>query len=341
MPNVLLKDIAREAGVSVTTVSFVLNRQGKEKRISDEVIRKVEQVIQEKNYRPNAFAKGLRTGKTGTIALIVEDIGNFFFGNVAKTIESIAYRKGYKVLFASTDFNETKATELLETLKKQYVDGMIIAPTTGMKPAIQQLVEQQQPFVLFDRYFPDLDTNYVVLDNFQGAYDITQQMVEKGYRKIGLVTILSEMTAITERESGYRKGLTDHGLFPDERHILRLPVDAVMPDNTGELTAFFGANELDALLFTTNYLGIFGLECLQHLGINIPDGVGVASFDDHDLFRLHQPSICVVAQPIEELAGRAIDLLLQILSEDEQLENVKIRVPAQVIMRNSLTVIKR
>ena len=92
MPNILLKDIALEAGVSVTTVSFVLNGKAKEKRISADIIQKVEQLIEVRNFKPNAFAKGLRTGKTTTIALIVEDIGNFFFGNVAKTIELVAIK---------------------------------------------------------------------------------------------------------------------------------------------------------------------------------------------------------------------------------------------------------
>jgi LacI family transcriptional regulator len=336
MPNILLKDIALEAGVSVTTVSFVLNGKAKEKRISADIIQKVEQLIEVRNFKPNAFAKGLRTGKTTTIALIVEDIGNFFFGNVAKTIELVAYKKGYKVLFASTDNDDNKANELLAIMKNQRVDGLIIIPTAGMKQSIVQLMQKKIPFVLFDRYFPDIDTNYVVLDNYQGAYDLTQNIIEKGYRKIGFVTIQSNMTQMVERKAGYQKCLLDNGIPFDEMRMIEFFFSAEAQIDMADLTRFFKSADLDAVFFATNYLGICGLECMQNLDIAIPENMGVASFDDHDLFRLYSPSISVVAQPVEDLANKAIDLLLLLLSAPQTEEKRQIRVPAQLLIRKSL-----
>jgi LacI family transcriptional regulator len=336
MANILLKDIAKEAGVSVTTVSFVVNGRAKEKRISDDIIQKVERLVEVRNFKPNVFAKGLRTGKTTTIALIVEDIGNFFFGNVAKTIELAAYKKGYKVLFASTDNDDKKANELLSIMKNQRVDGLIIIPTPGMKPAIQQLIQKGVPVVLFDRYFPDVDTNYVVLDNFKGAYDLTKAIIEKGYKKIGFVTIESQMTQMAERKAGYLKCLADHGTAMDKKRIIEF---VFSPDISFEMAAmedYFKSTDLDAVFFATNYLGIAGLECLQKLNIAIPDQMGVASFDDHDLFRLYKPPVSVVAQPVEDLANKAIDLLLLLMTSPPPHAPRHNRVPAELIVRGSL-----
>lgn len=335
MAHILLKHIAEEAGVSVTTVSFVLNGKAKEKRISDAIIEKVEKIIEANNFKPNAFAKGLRTGKTATIALIVEDIGNAFFANIAKKIELIAYKKGYKVVFASTDNNELKAKELLELMRSQHVDGLIVIPTPGLRPSILQLTQKKVPIILFDRYFEDVPTNYVILDNFQGSYKMTQALIKSGKRKIGFATIDSQMTQMVERLEGYRQCLKDHSIPYDEDRVMVFPhISPIQIDPAFMEARFRAQSDLDAIFFATNYLGILGLECLNNLNKSIPGDIGVASFDDHDLFRLFRPPISVVAQPIEDLANAAIEMLLNLISH-ESIQTKQVRVMPQIIIRNS------
>src|SRR5438874_2372402 len=163
MRKVSIKDIAREIGVSATTVSIVLNGQGKERKISDRIIEEITRVADTLNYRPNQFAKGLRTGKTFTIGLIVDDISNFFFGHLARVVEEEANRFGYTVMFCNSENNEGKARNVLGSLIDKQMDGYIIAPTLGMLPEIEHLGRDKKAVVLIDRYFQELPCSYVTI----------------------------------------------------------------------------------------------------------------------------------------------------------------------------------
>jgi LacI family transcriptional regulator len=336
MGKLSLRDIAKEAGVSVTTVSFVLNGKAKDNRISDAITRKVERIIKEKKFTPNTFARGLRTGKTMVLGLMVEDIGNFFFGNVAKTIELTAYQKGYKVIFTSTDNDEDKAKDLLLTLKHQQVDGYIVTPTAGLNKSIAQLQKENKPIVLFDRYFPELDLSHVILDNFKGAYEITSMLIRKGHKKIAFITIKSEMAQMRDRLQGYLASLQEHGLDFENENLLKLDFKVANSGNYSEIDHFIKKNKkITAIFFATNYLGILGLESIIKNKISIPDELAVVSFDDHDLFRVMKPAVTVVAQPIEKLANAAINTLLYLL-ESKHPETRKIKISPQIILRESV-----
>lgn len=336
MPRrVSLKDIAKAAGVSVTTVSFVINNKAKEKRISAQVVDKVNRIIREKNFTPNTIARGLRTGKSTSLGLIVEDIGNHFFGNVAKTIEMTAYKKGYKVLYSSTDNSEKKARELLDMMRNQQVDGYIITPTRGMKSAIAQLKKEKKPFVLFDRHFPDLETNYVVLDNFKGAYDMTAFLIGKGYQHIAFVTIKQGMNQMQNRKQGFLKAIQDKGGSAVNGLLLELPYEVEAEGNLERLSDFMDAHpEVDALFFATNYLGILGIQYALRKNLAIPDDLALVSFDDHDLFRLQKIRISVVAQPIEKMAAAAIDILMKLMA-GEPAELMQQVIGPELLIRDS------
>lgn len=307
--GISIKDIAQEAGVSPTTVSFVLNGKGKEKRISEQVSKRILKIAGKLKYKPNQLARGLRTGKTKTIGLIVEDIANSFFANVAKVVEDEADKFGYKVLFGSTEDNEEKAKGLLEVLRYRQVDGYIITPTLNLD---KEIVSLQKPVVLMDRYFPNIaDSHYVVVDNFQGAYVAVSHLVEQGYKKIGIITTTSAQIQMQQRLDGFVDALKKHGLPAGKNVIKRLPFDLDRVGCIQEITQYLQANkDLDALFFATNYLGICGIESIRAIGLHIGTDIGMVSFDDHDIFRLHSPSITCVAQPVEEIGRRLIHLLI-------------------------------
>jgi LacI family transcriptional regulator len=335
MNNTSLKDIAKEAGVSITTVSFVINGKAKENRISEQVTERIRKIIAARNYRPNIVAQGLRTGKTMALGLIVEDIANHFFGTVAKTIELAAYQKGYKVIFTSTDNDEVKGKDLLQMLKQQQVDGFIITPMPGLKEAVLQLKKEKKPFVLFDRFFPDINTSYVVLDNYHGSYNMTTHLVKKGYKKIAFVTIVGGMNQMTDRLEGYKSALRDNKIALDKDIIFEIPFFAAANGEMKKLQTFIKKHKnVDAIFFATNYLGVMGLECLGRLHMTVPGHVAVAVFDDHDLFRLQKPAISVVAQPIALLANEAISSLLYLL-ENPKAEAKQVRIAPDLLLRDS------
>jgi LacI family transcriptional regulator, galactose operon repressor len=310
MKSVSIKDIANEVGVSTTTVSFVLNGKAKEKRISEDLKNEILKIASRLNYRPNQIARGLRTGQTHTLGLIVEDISNPFFANLAKVVEEEADKFGYTVMFCCTENSEAKASSLINMLKHRQMDGFIITPTPGMEEDIRKLTLERRPLVLIDRYFPGLDSSYVTVDNFKGAYDATRYLINKGYKKIGLITLESAQVQMEKRHEGYFSALRDSGIEVSENMILGVPYDLDKDTVVSLISEHIRKNKPDSLFFTTNYLGVFGLESLRVSGIKLPGEMGMICFDDNDLFRLGSPSVSVVAQPIDLIGREAVTSLL-------------------------------
>lgn len=335
MARVSLKDIAKEAGVSVTTVSLIINNKSQNGRISAAVVERVNKIIKEKNFQPNTIARSLRTGKSTTIGLIVEDISNHFFASISKTIESVANDNGYKVIYASTDNDNQKARELLEMMQLQQVEGVIITPTIGLKSEIEELIKQEKPVVLFDRYFTGLSVSYVVLDNFKGAYDMTSHLIKKGYKNIAFITISSEMNQLQNRLEGYEQALKDNNLPTKPKLVLEFKYDASKESKLKAIENFLQKNkQVDALFFSTNYLGIIGVEYMTNNKLSIPKDYGFVSFDDHELFKFINPAITVMAQPIELLANEAINALLTLIKKTNK-EIIQKKLPANLIIRAS------
>ena len=314
--KISMKDIAKELNLSITTVSFVIN--GKSESISPATVKKVKDLIRKRGFNPNSAARILRTGKSKTIGLIVEDISNYFFGKVAQVIELEAHKNGYSVFFSSTERNNETAKALINKMKNSSVDGLIITATEGLKEEIIKLKNENLPFVLIDRLVSDVESNYVILDNYKGAYDLTKHLLDNGYRKIGFVSIAEGMSQMIDRKRGFIAALTEKEINIPARTILEVPYK----ENDKALSAikkYVGKNtDLDALFFATNYLGVVGIEALQQCNLKIPDDIAVVSFDDNDLFRLLTPSITVAAQPIQELAGKSIELLLKIIKKEQK-----------------------
>ncbi|NQX56035.1 substrate-binding domain-containing protein [Pedobacter panaciterrae] len=310
-----IKDIASKANVSITTVSFILNGKAEQMRISKAVIEKVNTIIKEFDFKPNQVARSLRTGNTQTIGLIVEDISNPFFASIARKIEDKAYKKGYKISYSSTENDPVKAKELIEMFKARQVDAYIIAPVPGLESEIKQLLTERIPVVIFDRNLPDMEVNYVVVDNFNGTYIATKHLIDSGKKNIAFVTVDLHVDQINNRFLGYEKALQDRGIQFNKDIYTEIPFDSPDDNTTAQLMLLFEKNpEIDAVLFSTNYLAIKGLLVLKLIKKEINDDFSIVAYDDHDVFKLHTPPISVVDQPIEEMAEKIIDVLLNELA---------------------------
>lgn len=317
MSLISIKDIAREVGVSTTTVSFVLNGKAREKRISEDLKLRIEETARRLNYRPNHVARGLRTGRSHTLGLIVEDISNPFFAHLARHVEYEADKHGYTVMFCSTENDESKAERLLYMMRHRQMDGFIIVPTPGMEAEVGGLVSSGKPVVLVDRYFPGLDICHVTVDNYRGAREAVGLLVDKGYRRIGIVTLESRQIQMQEREKGFRDAMSDHGLEVTVGRILHIPFDSTDSQASSAVLAMLSReSDMDAIFFTTNYLGIAGLEAIRNAGKRIPADIGVVSFDDSVLFRLGSPTITVVSQPIREMGRAAVNMILAMIRKE-------------------------
>lgn len=329
-----INDLARKLKVSKTTISFILNGKGKEKRISDGLVARVQKEAIKLGYQPNQFAKGLRTGRTNIIGLMVEDISNPFYANIAKLIEDKVYQNGYRIVYCSSENNESRAREFLDMFSTLGVDGCIIVPTKGIEGDIKAMEEKGKCVVLFDRKLGNKQTDCVMIDNRKSMYEAVEHLVSRGHKNIGLVAMALGKPEREDRIIGYTKAMKDYHL---NRLVFPLPFKVQYRDYVADILNILDKNKnLDAIIFGTNYLGVAGLEAISSKKLRIPSDIAVLSFDDHDVFRIHSPSISVVAQPIEEIAQSVIDTLLKNLKGPVQRKRgATITLPTTLIIRQS------
>ncbi len=333
--KVLLSDIARELNISTTAVSVVLNGKAKERRISPELVEKILALVKAKDYKINLLAKGLRTGKSKIIALFVEDISNQFFANFARRIEEKANSAGYTIIYCSTNDDTRKTKGLIQTLKSQQVDGYIITPPEGIEEDVLALIEDNFPVVLFDRCYQGTLINHVAIDNFKSVYAGVKHLVDRGYKNIAFITILSGQSQMKGRLEGYKKCIVDHQLSNSIAEIDRSKPDVHI---IKQIKSYLEINKhIDSILFSTNFLTMKGLKAIHELGIKIPREIAVMSFDDNEFFEIFQPTITAIAQPIDLLAASVIKILLRSLSGKDQIktEYHTVMIPGNLIVRNS------
>lgn len=332
--RVSIKDIAADLNISVTTVSFVLNGKAEEKHISKKLTKKVLEYVEKVNYKPNQIAQSLRTGESKILVFMVEDIANSFFAKLARLIEDLAYKKGYKVLFCSNDNDDNKSKELIHLFENRQVDGFIIVPSPRLQNTISNLIEERIPVLLFDRYYPELDTNYVVTNNAEATQKAIEHLVENGFKNIAFITLDTHQSQMEDRLKGYQNAISKYGLTEIS---LRLPFSKTI-SNQGdkEMKAFLKENpEIDAILFATNYLTETGLEVIKRDFPGLIDRIGFITFDDSHLFKTYSPSITAVAQPTAEMAKEAMDIILKLLRSDTDVANRKVVLESSLIIRDS------
>lgn len=338
--KISIKDISKELGISTTTISFIINNKA-ENRISKEVIQKVEDYIQKVGYTPNSSAQTLRTGKSKTIVFMAEDISDPFFSAIAKEMEEIAFKNGYKIIYCSTENKKERALELLTLFKERQVDAFIITPPEGFKHEIEKLIQEKQVIMVFDRLYEDFNHNYVVLNNFESAKEATTYLLNKGFQNIGFVGLKSDISTTVHRLNGYLETIHKNGL--KERSVL-IAYDQVKTIEGHEIIKDFLIKnpEVDSLLFATNSLAISGIRVLKEMGLKIPDDISILTFDDRDLFELYSPSISVISQPVRKLANQLIEGTLNLLNKNSK-ESVKFQriLKGKLIERNSTQLISK
>ena len=200
--KVSLKDVAKYLGVSTALVSYVINNKEKEARVSEKMAKKIRSAVVKLNYQPNQIAKSLKSGKTNTIGLIVADISNPFFSSIARIIEDEARKKGYVVIFGSSDESAEKSQSLIDVFLNRQVDAFIIAPAENTEKQIKALQETGLPVVLIDRYFPSIHVDSVHIDNFQAAYKAVEHLIKNGRQKIAMMAYDTNLPHIQERKRG-------------------------------------------------------------------------------------------------------------------------------------------
>lgn len=333
--RVSLKDIADQVGVSTALVSYVMNGLEKEKRVGADVVVRIKKAAQELNYKPNRIAQSLRTGSTKTIGLIVADIANPFFGNLARVIEDEASKHGYTVIFGSSDEDSEKSGSLVDILLDRQVDGFIIVPAEGSSPQVKMLQENGVPLVLADRHFEEISSNYVILDNFSASYDAVSHLIEMGHRKIGIIVYKSSLFHMRERIRGYVEAMTDNHLEREIR-IEEVQYDFIQSETRNCMSGMTnGEKKVDALLFATNALTISGLYCIKEFNIKVPEDIAIIGFDGNAAFDFFYTPLTYIEQPVDQMGMEAVRVLISQINGSVKTEQVKLK-PTLIQRQSSL-----
>lgn len=306
-----LKDIANKVGVSIPLVSYVLGGKGKENRVSEQTAKKIREVAKELNYRPNLNARSLKTNKTKTIGVILADISNPFFANLARIIEDEAFNQDYTVIFGSSDENIEKFDRVLDLLLTRQVDGFIIAPPEGSKDTILQLKKQNIPFVLIDRYFKDFDYNYVVADNFEASALATNYLLKKGHKQIATIGYQSGLAHYKDRYDGYYDALKKANIEPNSNLVKKVDIRFLKKDMKKAIHQLVEEDEVRAIYFQTNTLAEEGLRQLLGLGRDILQKIDVVVFDQNSTYHFLENFVPYIGQPIQKMGKKALRLLIE------------------------------
>jgi len=322
--RVSLKDIAQKLGVSTALVSYVLNNK-KEGRIGKEVAEKIRATAKKLNYRPNQLAKSLKTNKTFTIGLIVADIANPFFSTLARIIEDEAEKNKYTVIFASSDEKADRSQKLIDVLVDRHVDGIIIAAAENTEQQIKQLKKRNIPFVLIDRYFADLNANYVGVNNYEAAYQATKHMIETGRKRIGMIGFKTTLPNLEDRKKGFVQALEDHQIASLKNSVVEVSVDATKEEVEQAIDRLLSLPKpIDALFFASNKLSTFGLKYLNSLSVKVPNDLALCSFDESDATELFYAPLTHIRQPLREMGEMAVDRLMKVIAGEKKIAQVEL-----------------
>ena len=325
-----IRDVAREAGVSVATVSHVINGT---RPVAPETAARVRRTMEALDYHPNAVAQSLRTRKTHAIGAVVSDITNPFFATLVRGAEDAAIEAGYSLIVCNSDESPEKEDRYVRLLRRRQLDGLLISPVgDGSGKAVQELPQWKVPFVFIDRRAKGINADAVLSDNIGGAYQATKHLIERGHRRIGIILGIKGATTTEERLAGYQKALEEVGLpFSNEL----VTYGGYRVEGGRKMTEkLLSLPEPPTAIFSMNNLMTVGvLKVLAQRQIVIPHDMAVVSFDDLDLGELFQPPLTAVNQNPYEIGKIAMGILLSRFSGEDERE--EIRVPVELKIRGS------
>ncbi|MEZ4656256.1 MAG: LacI family DNA-binding transcriptional regulator [Caldilineaceae bacterium] len=301
-----IEDVARQAGVSIATVSRVLANKP---HVSAKTRQQVLDAVDALGYRPSRAARSLRSKQTKTLGLIISDIQNPFFIAIVRAVEDVAYQYDYTVVLCNSDEDPAKEALYVELMVAENMAGVIISPTAKAGVACRQLFEAAIPVVAVDRKLTGLPVDSVIVDNAAASYQVITHLIEAGHTRIGAILGTPDVSTGSERQQGYLNALTEHGL-PVVAELLRCGVPKTE-------TGYQLTNELLALpdpptaLFTgNNLLTVGALRAIHERGLRMPDDVALVAFDEMEWMFVMNPPLTVVAQPTYAMGQKAAELLL-------------------------------
>ncbi len=302
-----IKDVANKAGVSTTTVSHAIN---KTRFVSEDLMKRVQDAIDELNYQPSGFARSLRTKTSGTIGILIPDNTNPFFAEVVRGIEDYYYEHGYSVFLCNSDGSPDKELNYLRLLREKGVDGLILVSAGDNNASLEVLNSGKIPKVIIDREIECTNTDSVLVDNFKGGFEATRHLLELNHTRIGCITGNNNVSPSGQRVEGYIAALKEADIKIDRELIFQGNFKSesgceglkALMSNKKPPTAIFACNDI---------MAIGALAAARELGYEVPSELSIIGFDDIALSSLVIPKLTTIGQPKRDLGETGAKLLLE------------------------------
>lgn len=325
-----IKDVAKEAGVSIATVSRVLNDVDV---VNEETKKKVLAAIKKLGYRPNIVARSLKTQKTKTVGIIIPDISNQFYPEIVRGAEDVANIYDYNIMLCNTDLDTEKETEYLKVLKEKMVDGVLYMSTSLGNDTIKLINELQLPTVLVETTDKDRSFPSVIIDNEQGAYDAVKFLIGKGNKRIAYIGPKDDiMNATSLRYKGYKRALAENNIDIDKNLVCFSGMKA--RDGYEAINIILNNNSIDSVFCASDEIAMGAINSLRDKKFIVPGDVDVLGFDNIYGAEIFYPKLTTIAQPMYDMGSVGMRMLIKMINK-EPLEKEHYVLDYQLIERDS------
>ncbi len=333
MPHVTMKDIAREAGISTTTVSRALNNKD---AISPSTRKRILELAKQMDYTPNAVARGLKASRSATIGVVITDISDPFFAPIVKGIEKAARQEDYHLILSNTDENYQMEEEALETLIERRVDGLLITPVQTSFQDIVELKKKTIPFVLICRHFNFellVELDYVSTDDVKGALLATTHLIEKGHRRILFINGPTYVSSAKERLAGYKRALFEAGVKLDESLIRE---GGIKMEDGYRITKeeLEKPRRFTAIFAYSDFVALGAMKALKEANLKIPRDIALIGYDDIDIVSFLEVPLTTMRIPKYELGMEGFKLLTKKMAGEADSPQ-KVILPTELVVRES------
>lgn len=334
---VTIRDIARESGVSRTTVSRVINNSG---YVKEDTRKKVEEAIKKLNYSPNAIARSLSTQKTNTIGVVVPEIDNPFFGEIVRGISEEADKAGLNIILCNTDSRESKELEALQLLKEQRIQGILITPTytedAHNQNYMKTIDQSGVPVIILDGFVPYSGFNSVFINHKKGGNIATQTLIDAGHKKIAIINGDMKTRPARERYEGFLSALDKNNIQRNEAYEFYADYNwRKSYERTKEILTM---DDGPTAVFVTSNMMILGcMRALNEFGKRMPEDLAIIGFDNVDMLSIIGMKVSYVYGPSFEMGRRGMQLLRQVINQraSGQMRNEKTILTPELMLKGS------
>lgn len=327
-----IKEVARKAGVSVGTVSNVINGLD---TVSEYIKQKVKEVIKELDYRPSRLAAGLSSKKTKNIGLVVPDISSPFYSDLVKGISDKLQSLGYEMYLCNSNNSLEKEWEIMGNLKSMWVDGIILIPVYDQSRDLGQLKNWTQPLVILNRDLglPEIDT--ILFDNFSGAYNAVSYLLDQGHQDIICINGPKSSNSARERYLGWKRAMSERGMHKEDFLFWGNFSITSGKKLMSEALARFSC--IDAVFATSDLLALGAIKVINSKGLSVPEDISLMGFGDIFICQYLNPPLTTVARPFEATGNKAVEVLVERIKNPEK-KPERIIIDGEIEERNSVAI---